>query len=312
MLQRSAILFLCLEVYPMAGLASQPLALPDDLKPRVVVMTDIGGDPDDEQWIVRFLLYSCDLHVEGLLTGFGHGHYEKTRPDLLRKPVGAYGEVVGSLLQHRRDYPPADHLMGLIKDGHNGDPHTVVEGMDSEASEWTIRVLERPDPRPVWFTIWGGPRELAQALWKLSPTRSAEDLSALKAQIRVHSIADQDRTAGWGKEHRPDVFWIFSSCFRGMWKGERAEPVSPAWLMRNVLQDHGSLGTVYPPKASGKDGVKEGDTPSFRYVLPNGLNDPERPERGGWGGRFRPSGRARRVPRTSGIATVPRAVRPIM
>jgi len=161
MLQRCAILLLCLGGYPMAGVASQPLALPDELKPRVVVVTDIGGDPDDEQSIVRFLLYACDLHVEGLLTGFGHGQDRNTRPDLLRKAVEAYGEVVGNLLQHRRDYPSAEHLMDLIKDGHNGDPHMVGEGMDSEASEWIIRVLDRPDPRPVWFTIWGGPRELA-------------------------------------------------------------------------------------------------------------------------------------------------------
>jgi len=30
----------------------------------------------------------------------------------------------------------------------------------------------------------------------------------------------------------------------------------------------------------------EGDTPSFLYVLPNGLNDPENPGVGGWGGYF--------------------------
>ncbi len=30
-------------------------------KPRVVVMTDIGGDPDVRQSIVRFLLYTCDF-----------------------------------------------------------------------------------------------------------------------------------------------------------------------------------------------------------------------------------------------------------
>lgn len=271
--------------------APGPLAVPDEWKPRVVVMTDIGGDPDDRQSLVRFLLYACDFQVEGLLTGFGHGHYQNTRPDLIRKAVQAYGQVVGNLRQHRRDYPSAEHLMGLIKDGHNGDPHTVGEGMDSEASEWIIRVLDRPDPRPVWFTIWGGPRELAQAIWKASRTRSADDLAAFKQKIRVHSIADQDRTAGWVKTNHPDVFWIYSSCFRGMWKGQPAEPVSPEWLGRHVLEGHGPLGPVYPAKASGKDGVKEGDTPSFLYVLPNGLSDPAHPEWGGWGGRFRPSGR---------------------
>jgi hypothetical protein len=39
---------------------------------------------------------------------------------------------------------------------------------------------------------------------------------------------------------------------------------------------------VYPKY---KYGV-EGDTPSFLYVLPNGLNTPEQPGFGGWGGFF--------------------------
>ena len=177
-------------------------------KHRLVVMTDIGGDPDDEQSMVRFLLYSCDFDVEGLCTGFGHGHYKNTRPELIRKAVAAYGKVAGNLRKHKSDYPAAEELMGLIKDGHNGDPHKVGDGMDSEASEWIIRVLEKEDPRPVWFSIWGGPRELAQAIWKLSKTRSAEEFAKIKAKIRVHSIADQDRTAGWVKENHPGVFWI--------------------------------------------------------------------------------------------------------
>ncbi len=263
-------------------------------KPRLVVMTDIGGDPDDRQSMVRFLLYACDFEVEGLCTGFGHGHYQQTRPDLIHEAVDAYAEVLPNLRLHRADYPAAEHLRSLIKDGHNGDPHRVGPGMDSEASEWIIRVLQRDDPRPVWFSIWGGPRELAQAIWKVQTTRSAEELAALKRKIRVHSIADQDRTALWVKEHHPDVFWIFSNgLFRGIWQAGDQAIVSPEWLRQHVLDGHGPLGAIYPPKAAGKDGVKEGDTPSFLAVLPNGLSEPEKPEWGGWGGRFRPSGRGR-------------------
>lgn len=33
----------------------------------------------------------------------------------------------------------------------------------------------------------------------------------------------------------------------------------------------------------------EGDTPSFLGLLPNGLNEPEHPEWGGWGGRYIPA-----------------------
>ncbi len=261
-------------------------------KPRVVVMTDIGGDPDDRQSMVRFLLYTCDLDVEGFCTGFGHGHYETTRPELIREIVDAYGKVLPNLRKHRPDYPFHERLISLIKDGHNGDPHRVGLGMDSQASDWIIKVLDKDDPRPVWFTIWGGPRELAQAIWKVEQSRSDEQLAAFKRKIRVHSIADQDRTAGWVKQNHPDVFWIFSqSLFRGIWKQGDQEIVSPAWLENHVRTGHGPLGLFYPAKAAGKAGVKEGDTPSFFYVLPDGLSNPEHPEWGNWGGRFQRSGR---------------------
>ena len=269
-------------------------AVPDEAKARIVVMTDIGGDPDDQQSIVRFLLHACDFEVEGFCTGFGHGHYQNTRPDLIHAAVDAYGRVLPNLLKHRSDYPSYERLKSLIKDGHNGDPHQVGPGMDSDASEWIIRVLDRDDPRPVWFTIWGGPRELAQAVWKVQTIRSPEALAAFKRKIRVHSIADQDQTAGWVKQNHPDVFWIFSNrLFRGIWQYGDQEIVSPQWLEQNVRTGHGPLGPLYPAKAAGKDGVKEGDTPSFFYVLPNGLSDPEHPEWGNWGGRFRPSGQGR-------------------
>jgi len=261
-------------------------------KPRVVVMTDIGGDPDDRQSMVRFLLYTCDFEVEGLCTGFGHGHYKNTRPDLIRQAVDAYGKVLPNLRKHRKDYPSRERLMSLIKDGHNGDPHKVGPGMDSEASEWIIEVLQEDNPRPVWFSIWGGPRELAQALWKLERTKSPDAFKAIRQKVFVHSINDQDRTAGWIKKNHPDVFWIFSSnIFRGMWAIGDQSLVDEKWLRENVLRNHGPLGTIYPPKAAGKNAVKEGDTPSFLYLVPNGLSDPMHPEWGGWGGRFKKSGR---------------------
>lgn len=269
--------------------AESPLSIPDNAKARIVVMTDIGGDPDDRQSLVRFLLHACDFQVEGLCTGFGWGHYEKTRPDLIRQAVEVYGEVLPNLRKHRGDYPSKERLLGLIKDGHNGDAHKVGEGMDSEASDWIINVVDRDDPRPVWFAIWGGPRELAQAIWKVQTTRSKDELASFNSRIRVHSIADQDRTAGWVKEHHPDVFWIYSKkLYQGFYAEGDQSLVSPEWVERHVREP---LKSVYPTEAHKKAGVKEGDTPSFMYLLPNGLSDPEHPGQGNWGGRFARSGR---------------------
>ena len=94
---------------------------------------------------------------------------------------------------------------------------------------------------------------MAQAIWKVSQTRSPEELARFKSKIRVHSIADQDRTAGWVKKNHPDVFWIYSAkLFRGIWNEGDQAIVSPAWLKKNVLEGHGPLGPLYPPKRPGR------------------------------------------------------------
>src|SRR5688500_14347517 len=46
-------------------LAALPLLGQERL--RVIVETDAGGDPDDEQSLVRFLLYANEWDVEGLI-----------------------------------------------------------------------------------------------------------------------------------------------------------------------------------------------------------------------------------------------------
>ncbi|NQT52726.1 hypothetical protein HQ576_11770, partial [bacterium] len=46
---------LCLLLPLVASLVrAEPLAVPAEQKARVVVMTDIGGDPDDMQSLVRY------------------------------------------------------------------------------------------------------------------------------------------------------------------------------------------------------------------------------------------------------------------
>lgn len=52
------------------------------------------------------------------------------------------------------------------------------------------------------------------------------------------------------------------------------------WLQTNIRI--GVLGSHYLNWSY----IMEGDTPSFLGLLPNGLNSPEHPEWGGWGGRY--------------------------
>lgn len=41
-------------------------ALADD-RPRLVVLTDIGGDPDDTQSLIRLLVFSNEFDIEALI-----------------------------------------------------------------------------------------------------------------------------------------------------------------------------------------------------------------------------------------------------
>ena len=74
-------------------------------------MTDIGGDPDDIQSMVRYMLYACDFDTEGFTTGLGHGHSKTTRPELIRQCIEAYGKVRNNLLNHNPFYPSAEKIL---------------------------------------------------------------------------------------------------------------------------------------------------------------------------------------------------------
>jgi hypothetical protein len=54
-------------------------------KPRIIVLTDISNEPDDEESMVRFLVYSNEYDVEGLIATASVWLKEKTREDLIRR-----------------------------------------------------------------------------------------------------------------------------------------------------------------------------------------------------------------------------------
>ena len=47
---------------------SFPIRAGQEVKPRVVVLTNIPNGPDDEESLVRFLVYANGFDVEGLIT----------------------------------------------------------------------------------------------------------------------------------------------------------------------------------------------------------------------------------------------------
>jgi len=261
-------------------------------KHRLLVLTDIEADPDDAQTLIRLLLYSNQIEIEGLIATTSVHQKSRVAPETIRTIIGAYADVQAMLLKHEAGFPAAEVLLSLVKQGLPVyGMEGVGEGRDSEGSDWIIKVLEKEDDRPVYISVWGGPNTLAQALWKIEKSKSKNEAAQLISKIRVYTISDQDDSGIWMRNNYPALSYIVSpgSYFNSTWmainqvvEGISNETVSNDWLARNIQQDHGPLGAMYPDVAYGM----EGDTPSWLSLILNGLNSPEHPDWGGWGGRY--------------------------
>ncbi len=295
-------------------------------RPRVVVTSDFPpldvipvrgvkpgdppekcSDPDDVQSMVRFLLYSNELEVEALIASAGT-YANIARNQNILDLLDVYEQVQPNLSIHDPRYPTADDLRAVTWQGMDGTigtetfaggtfkPIETLIGAehDTEASEAIIRIVDEPDPRPVWVCVWGGSREVAQAIWKVQHNRSADELKVFLSKLRLYLIVKQDYTADWLLENFPNLFIILSEKnYQGMFwvSGSESSVLADLeWANQNVRNDHGPLGAAYPK--SGWDpavpGVWEGDSPSFLHLISGlrGINDPEQPIQGGWGGQF--------------------------
>lgn len=270
-------------------------------KPRVVVISDIGNEPDDQMSFVRFLLYSNEFDIEAMIATTSTWQKTKTHAETMHELIAAYGQVRPNLLLHAKGWPEANDLDAHVFTGQTAYGMSAVgTGKSSEGSKAIVKALERDDPRPLWICIWGGANTLAQALEDLTASHTAPENSKLIARLRVYSISDQDDAGPMIRKQYPELFYIVSpstptsgeyasatwtgiSGDRYYRNGDGADSatVTNEWLETNI-RSKGSLGKKYPKFMF----IMEGDTPSFLGLIDNGLNAYRRPDWGGWGGRY--------------------------
>src|SRR5205823_11516249 len=119
---------------------------------RIIIETDAGGDPDDEQSLVRFLLYMNEWDVEGIICTLAKArdgenlNPERTGLGIVRRLLKAYGDCYPNLVRHDPRYPRPGALLKRTVAGYAN----VRDGVDL-----IIAAVDRPDPRPVWFCNWG-------------------------------------------------------------------------------------------------------------------------------------------------------------
>jgi hypothetical protein len=274
-------------------------------RPRLAVLTDIGGDPDDQQSLVRLMVYANEFDLELLIASASgtRGELKEavTRPDLIRQIVDAYGLVRPNLQRHAAGWPTADSLREKIFSGNprRGRDH-IGAGHDTAGSRGLLARIDAGTPaRPLNISIWGGQTDLAQALWHVKHERGAAGLAACAARFRVYDINDQDGIADWMRAEFPGLNYLLATrpegrdkregTYRGMYLTGDESLTSREWIERHVLHS-GPLGALYPTKTwtapNPHSCLKEGDTPSWFFFLPLGGNDPADPTKPGWGGQF--------------------------
>ena len=287
-------------------------AAKNEQKPRLVVCTDIAPadvEPDDMESMVRLMAYADCFEIEALITSVGWNcdPYPTVWAEYLTRVIEAYRQDVPKLMRRSGQkkflsignengrqrlgyWPSADYLKGRAVMGSiHGGIKSIGEGNDSPGSDLLIRLADEDDQRPIYVAAWGGANTLAQAIWRVKQTRSADDVKRFVRKFRLFTITDQDMQYSmrmdraysshmWlRRDFADDLQFVWDE---GAWQ-EQCELGKQHWQQhQQFIQGRGALGKEYPTY---KWGV-EGDTPSFLYVMPHGLNDPEDPHQCGWAG----------------------------
>lgn len=192
-------------------------------KPRVIITAD--PELDDNNSMIRFLLFSTDYKIEGLIytssqfhwKGDGKGtlHWvsgrEYDKPGLNFKPmthyrwdsdnrfiddcVDAYEKAYPNLVKHDSRYPTPAYIRSKVAWGNvefDGD-----FSKDTPGSELIKKVLLDDEPGPVFVEAWGGCSTIARALKSIDDIYSQQPgYEALRKKVTEKCVlylsGDQD------------------------------------------------------------------------------------------------------------------------
>lgn len=257
---------------------------------RLIIETDAGGDPDDEQSLVRFLLYANEWDVEGIIanrakTRRGENlNTERTGLGVVRRLIDAYGQCFTNLVQHDARYPTPEVLRQRTVAGYD-DTETAVNLL--------IASVDKPDARPIWYSDWGtdtggATNNLKRALDRVLKERGLEGYARFKNRLLLTSYdLFAPHTTNIGPPFRMLVNTFQPPLDGKRWYHRFSALTATAGgfdLVRDVLTKHGPLGALYPTNTT--HWAKEGDSPTFLYLVPTGMNDPLQPTWGSWAGRY--------------------------
>ena len=274
MKKRIAIIFAVLNVFLLATKLNAQKPVP--LKPRILISTDIGGtDPDDNQSMTHFLMYSYMFETEGLISSPSYGMGSKS--ELLRM-IDLYEKDLPMLMKHQQGYPSPASLKAVCKQGRSGAAPFAGYKTATEGSNWIIHCAKKKSKQPLWVLVWGGLEDVAQAL---------HDAPEIQTNIKVYWIGGPNKK--WSANsyayivaNFPKLWFIeCNSSYYGFFSEGVPDSVSNKSYYDMHIKSAGNLGKDYKNYYNGN--VKMGDTPSLLYMMDGDPNDPLKES---WGGSF--------------------------
>ena len=279
-------------------------------KTRLIVMADMGHDPDEEQQIIHLLMYSNEFDLEGLIAVTGRYFrpdppmpVKVLMPELFDYIIDGYEKVYPNLKKHASGWKTPQYLRSIVASGQAGNGmEDVGVGRSSEGSRLIIDAVLKDDPRPVYIVANSGSNTLAQALFDYREHHSKEEVDAFVSKIRVYDNSGQDESGAWICNEFPEIFYIRARIqnrgFGGpnnnnlgphCWKPYEYSPIGQhQWAKENIQTNHGALGEKYPDREVDETVhyLGGGGIVPFAGLFAPGLSDVFQPSWGGWGGRY--------------------------
>ena len=264
-------------------------------QPRIVITAD--PELDDNNSLIRFLLYSSDVHVEGLIyassgyhwKGDGKGtkwyvpgrEYARFGLDkcpceswrwakderFIHEAVEAYEKVYANLKLHNPNYPNPEDLKSKIRYGNIEFDGDISK--DSPGSDLIKSLMLDDKPGQLFITAWGGQSTIARALKSIQEqyeytTEWEKIKNKILRKVVLLPSGDQDDT--YAKYIKPNWKGIEYRQFSGgpnYGYGAQisAKPENAIYLnaswTKQNVTSRGPLGSMYRVWGDGKQMVKD-------------------------------------------------------
>ena len=279
-------------------------------KDRLIILADMGHDPDEEQQITHLLMTSNMFDLEGLIAVTGRffrknppATVKELNPHLFHRLIDGYAAIYPNLQMHATGWQSPEYLHSIVANGQRGNGVSDIgPGKSTEGSRLIVEAVTKKDPRPLYIIVNSGSNTLAQALWDYRQSHSEEALEAFVAKLRVFDNGGQDEAGAWICHEFPSIHWIRSHHQTRSYGGPSNQEVGPhtwhpysydplgqhAWAREHIQSNHGALGALCPDRTVGSitHYIEGGGTiPWMSFVVP-GLSDHSEPSWGGWSGRY--------------------------